>query len=178
MKPRHFVPASCSLPLGNIQSIRFLPTAEIPRPSSCYRQQSILRESIAVKDVDGFLFEILNIRKGQRVLLVEDEVALRSLIVDELIDAGFEVLEAGDGEEALARFRDREPDLLLTDIRLPGALDGWDIAEKLRARKADLPVVYMSGFSPVRPRQVPRSHFIKKPYRPSQIVELVQSLRE
>ena len=115
-------------------------------------------------------------KKGQRVLLVEDEAALRSIIVDELIDAGFEVLEAGDGEEALARFHDQEPDLLLTDIRLPGALDGWDIAEKLRARKADLPVIYMSGFSPVRPRQVPHSHFIRTPYRPSQIIDLVQSL--
>jgi CheY-like chemotaxis protein len=126
----------------------------------------------------GFHLETLHMRKSQRVLLVEDEVALRSIIVDELIDAGFEVLEAGDGEEALARSRDREPDLLLTDIRLPGALDGWDVAEKLRARKTDLPVVYMSGFSPISPRQVPDSHFIKKPYRPSQLIELVQSLGE
>jgi CheY-like chemotaxis protein len=111
-------------------------------------------------------------------LLVEDEEMLRTILSEELADAGFEVLEAGDGEEALACFREQEPDLLLTDIRLPGALDGWDIAEALRERKADLPVIYMSGFSPVRPRQVPHSHFIRKPYRPSQLIELIQSLGE
>jgi|SRR3954451_4086413 CheY-like chemotaxis protein len=73
------------------------------------------------------------------VLVVEDEWLVRELIVAELLEAGFDVVEAESGEAALARYHN--PDVLFTDVRLPGRIDGWDVAERCRASNSDLPVV-------------------------------------
>ena len=63
------------------------------------------------------------------VLVVEDEFALCDVIADELEAAGYVVITAATGEEAVG-ILDRQPiDLLLTDIRLPGIVDGWRVAE-------------------------------------------------
>jgi CheY-like chemotaxis protein len=67
------------------------------------------------------------------VLVVEDEPLLCELMADELKTLGFTVLRAATGEEAVKVIEGEEPvDVLFTDIRLPGALDGWDVAEKFR----------------------------------------------
>src|SRR5829696_926234 len=89
-----------------------------------------------------------------KVLVVEDEWLVRELIVGELLDAGFDVVEAESGEAALARYHEHNPDVLFTDIRLPGQIDGWDVAERCRASNSDLPVVYATGYSPT-PRDWP-----------------------
>ena len=82
-----------------------------------------------------------------KVLVVEDEWLVRELIVGELLDAGFDVVEAESGEAALARYHEHNPDVLFTDIRLPGQIDDWDVAERCRASNSDLPVVYATGYS-------------------------------
>jgi CheY-like chemotaxis protein len=66
-------------------------------------------------------------------------------------------------------------DLLITDVKLPGKIDGWQIAERCREHDPDLPVIYASGFSPVAPRPVSGSLVLQKPYHPEQ---LVQAIRE
>jgi len=81
-----------------------------------------------------------------RVLLVEDEAALREAMVRMLQRAGFEVVEAADGAEALGHLDERF-DLLLTDVVMPGQFTGVDVAAGFRARTANLPVVYMTGYS-------------------------------
>jgi hypothetical protein len=63
---------------------------------------------------------------------LEDDKLLRNVTVDGLEDEGFEVIEAATGEEALDRCRERIADTLLTDIMLPGKINGWDIAEHCR----------------------------------------------
>jgi signal transduction histidine kinase/CheY-like chemotaxis protein len=80
------------------------------------------------------------------VLLVEDESALREAMVRMLERAGYEVVEAADGTEALSHLGERF-DLLLTDVVMPGPLSGVDVAEGFRARVTDLPVVFMTGYS-------------------------------
>ena len=82
-----------------------------------------------------------------KVLVVEDEWLVRELIVGELLDEGFDVVEAESGEAALARYHEHNPDVLFTDIRLPGQIDGWDVAERCRASNSELPVVYATGRS-------------------------------
>ena len=69
-----------------------------------------------------------------RILLVEDEALIRVMVADFLADEGFEVTEARDGEEAV-RLLDTVGgfDVLFTDVRMPGMLDGIDVA--LRARR-------------------------------------------
>ena len=103
-----------------------------------------------------------------RVLVVEDEFLVRDMIVHEMMHAGFEVLEAASAEDALTLSSaiDRL-DLLFTDIRLPG-MNGWQLAEQIRVRYAEVPVIYASGYAE-RVTLLPRSRFLQKPYMPSQV---------
>jgi len=108
------------------------------------------------------------------LLVVEDEALVRELIVLELEDAGYAVVEAEDGPTAI-RLLETHDDiaLLFTDIRLPGGLTGWDIAEKARVLRPGLPVIYTTGFSSDELRLVAGAHFLKKPYRPAAVLEAV-----
>lgn len=111
-----------------------------------------------------------------RVLIVEDDPLIREFTVDALREEGFEVFQASDGEEALAWCKQRIADVLVTDIRLPGKIDGWQIAESCREHDPDLPVVYATGFSPVAARPVPGSVSLQKPYHPEEIVRAIRQL--
>jgi DNA-binding response OmpR family regulator len=113
---------------------------------------------------------------ARTVLIVEDEELVRDLIARELEDAGFAVIEASTAEEGLAILDDRPVGVLFTDIRLPGALDGWRLAEEARARDPDLPVLYASGFSTEAPRLVPNGLFLRKPYLPSAVIAAIEKL--
>jgi len=105
------------------------------------------------------------------VLVVEDEPGLRELVVDELTGAGFGVLQAEIGHDALSIIDSGEPiDVLFTDIRLPGVIDGWQIAAHARKLIPGIHVIYASGYAPDRSAQVPDSLYVKKPYLPSAIV--------
>jgi CheY-like chemotaxis protein len=105
-----------------------------------------------------------------QILFVEDDPLIRELVVEALHDEGFHVIEASDGEEALDWCKQRVADVLVTDIQLPGRIDGWQIAERCREHDPELPVIYATGFSPVEARPVPGSMSLQKPYRPEQIV--------
>jgi CheY-like chemotaxis protein len=97
-----------------------------------------------------------------KVLVVEDEDLVRELAVARLEEAGFEVVEAASGEGALER-ADGGADAVVVDIGLPGELDGWDVAERLRANSPELPVVYASGGEATDRRDVPGSRYLRKP---------------
>ena len=110
------------------------------------------------------------------LLVVEDEPLVRQLIVLELEDAGYDIIEAETGEEALAALRlNPNISLLFTDIRLPGSMCGWDIAEQARALRPDLPVIYATGFSGEL-RLVPGAEFMRKPYKPSAVIDCMRGL--
>jgi CheY-like chemotaxis protein len=111
-----------------------------------------------------------------KILLVEDDPLVRMFAVESLEDAGFEVIEAETGEQGLAHCREALADLLFTDIRLPGAVTGWDVAEYCRSCKPDMPVIYATGFSDVGARPVPGSVFFQKPYRADQLLSTVRVL--
>ena len=106
----------------------------------------------------------MNMRAQYCCLVVEDEWLLRMHLVDELNDAGWQTLEAGTGEEGLA-VMDREPkiDFLITDIRLPGTVDGWGVAERFRAAHPGAPVIYVSANPDLLTRRAPGSLFFGKP---------------
>ena len=86
--------------------------------------------------------------KGIRVLVVEDEPAVMNVICEVLSNCGYTVLKAYSGDEALILF-EQEPnvDILLTDVVMPGKLQGPALTKKLRAINPDLPAVFMSGFA-------------------------------
>ncbi len=114
----------------------------------------------------------------RRVLLAEDEAMIRMLIVDSLEEAGFEVMEASDGDEAVRLLG--EPDsvsLVVTDIQMPGGRDGNAVAEAARARHPDIPVVYMTGNpSSLRVQLGNRDVLVRKPFAPSEVLAAVKSL--
>jgi CheY-like chemotaxis protein len=111
-----------------------------------------------------------------RILMVEDEPLVRETVVEELRECGFEVIEAETGEEAVARCSEQMADVLFTDIRLPGAIDGWAIAEHCRRANPAIPVIYATGYSGGVTRMVPRAVLFSKPYRTAQIVNAIRQL--
>ena len=88
------------------------------------------------------------------ILCVEDEEQLRRDIADELIEAGYDVIEACNGEEALESLRRSRPDLILCDISMPG-LSGYEVLNALEAKGSDYaetPFVFLSALAD--PRQI------------------------
>lgn len=111
------------------------------------------------------------------ILVVDDEHLIRHAIVADLSDAGFAVREAASGAEALKILIAGAPvDALLTDIRMPGAVDGWDLAEQARSGRRNLPVIYVTAFSAERNRQVDRSVLLKKPMTIEMILDALAQL--
>ncbi len=116
---------------------------------------------------------------GTKILLVEDEALIRSLLSEAMADDGFVVVAAATGDEALIRLRSGEGfDLLMTDIQLPGTLDGLGLAHAARAAAPNLPIIFTTGQPD---RMVPWRHgvadmFIPKPYRPSDVCAAARRL--
>jgi CheY-like chemotaxis protein len=105
---------------------------------------------------------------GRTVLIVEDERMLLDVLRQVFEETGFRVIEAETGEHALTA--------LVTDIRLPGLLSGWDVAEQARKRYPALPIVYTTAYSHEVPRPVSGGVLMTKPYRPSALKKVVEDL--
>lgn len=110
-----------------------------------------------------------------RVLVVEDEVLIRILVSESLRDAGFEVIEAFNGDEAMDILRATPAvDLVLSDVRMPGAVDGLELLRRVRARLPALPVILTSGhLDPGVAMVEGATHFLAKPYLIDRIVSLI-----
>ncbi len=115
------------------------------------------------------------------VLLVEDEAMISSMVADELSDHGFAVHEAATAVDAL-RYIDSggEVDVLLTDINLPGGIDGTELAIRVREMRPEIPIVYASGrySSSGLGQMVTRSVFVPKPYSLTDICMLLARLTD
>ena len=115
----------------------------------------------------------------KRVLLVEDDMLIRELMLEALEEAGFDVTGAETGDAAAELLARASFDVLLTDIQMPGRLNGVTLAETGRQLHPGLPVIYVTG----RPdalsglgRLGARDVFICKPYGPAEIVRAVRRL--
>jgi len=117
---------------------------------------------------------------GETVLLVEDEDAVRLACRRILERAGFQVVEASDGPQALVALADRPIDLLLTDVIMPGGVTGRDLAEHLQAARPGLPVLYMSGYTAdvIASRGIlePGVNMVEKPFSSSDLLGKVREL--
>jgi DNA-binding response OmpR family regulator len=111
-----------------------------------------------------------------RILVVEDDPLIREFTVEALREEGYDVIHASTGEEALAGCVRQAADVLITDITLPGKVDGWQIAERCREHGPGPPVIYATGFSPVLARPVSGSLSPQKPYHPEEILQAVRQL--
>jgi CheY-like chemotaxis protein len=119
--------------------------------------------------------------QNTRVLLVEDEPFIRDMTAEILRDEGFDVAEAWNGDEAV-RLLDVSDifHVLCTDVRMPGLLDGIEVAAYARTLYPAIPVLVVSGYAGQLGERlrsfVPEAVFISKPYEPSQIVAAVRRL--
>ena len=101
-----------------------------------------------------------------KVLFIEDEEALRKIITITLRDAGYEVITAADGESGVSLCDKESPQIVITDIRLPG-MDGIDVLKKIKERNSNREIIVVSGFGEmehaIRALQLDASDFITKP---------------
>jgi CheY-like chemotaxis protein len=81
----------------------------------------------------------------KRILVVDDEEAIRLLYREELTDAGYQVELAADGQEALRKLQAGRPDLMTVDIKMPG-MDGLELVSRVREVHRDLPVIICTAY--------------------------------
>jgi CheY-like chemotaxis protein len=117
-------------------------------------------------------------RPSASILIIEDEALIASYIRTVLEESGFAIAGvASTGAEALVLASETRPDLALVDIRLPGPMDGIEIAIQLRG-SLNVPSLFLSGAADSetmeRARQAAPLGFLEKPFRPSQVFNALQ----
>ncbi|HYI67332.1 MAG TPA: response regulator transcription factor [Candidatus Limnocylindrales bacterium] len=112
------------------------------------------------------------------ILVVDDEPKITQLVRDYLERAGFSVLTAGDGSEALMRARTESPDLVVLDLGLP-QLDGLDVTRRLR-READVPIIMLTARDDETDKliglELGADDYVTKPFSPRELVARVRAV--
>jgi CheY-like chemotaxis protein len=105
-------------------------------------------------------------RNPNRILIVEDEMIVRLIGSDTLTDAGYEVVEAATADEALQLLEQHgDVEVLFTDIRMPGSMDGLELARLVRERWPAMKILITSGDTfPPRSAIADDGRFLAKPY--------------
>ena len=114
-----------------------------------------------------------------RVLVVDDDVTVREVVVTYLRAAGYDVGESADGEAALVELRSEPADLVVLDLMLPG-IDGLEVCQRIRAGGDDLPVIMLTALGSETDRVVGLEHgaddYVTKPFSPRELVLRVESV--
>lgn len=115
------------------------------------------------------------------VLVVEDEALLRSITGEYLRLCGYVVVEAMDADAAIALIgRGEWPDVVFSDVSLPGRIDGLSLARRLRRWRPDLLVLLTSGYGEAvhlaAIELVGSECFVRKPYRQEELVQRIDAL--
>lgn len=119
---------------------------------------------------------------GERILVAEDDPMVRSHLVSNLQALGYAVVAVADGDEALEQLARTGADLLLTDVVMPGAMDGGQLADEARRRWPGLKVLFTSGYSRSAlmegGRLRPDVQLLAKPYRRRELAAKVREVLE
>jgi CheY-like chemotaxis protein len=111
-----------------------------------------------------------------RILAVDDEPLLLELVVDELEMHGFVVQAAADGEAAKALLASNSDyDVLVTDLRMPGKVDGLALARYFLDHNGVGRVIYVTGFAEIPQTFSARETLLRKPFRMGQLVSLIEA---
>ncbi|HXX07003.1 MAG TPA: response regulator [Pseudolabrys sp.] len=116
---------------------------------------------------------------SRRILVVEDQEDNRQILRDLLGHAGYELTEAGDGEEALSAVAKERPDLILMDIQLP-IMDGYEVTRRLKKDPAykDIPIIVVTSYAlsgdEGKARDAGCDDYITKPFSPRKLLATVQ----
>jgi CheY-like chemotaxis protein len=112
------------------------------------------------------------------VLIVEDEFLLRIDAVDMIAAAGFEVVEAGNADEAIEVLESRRDiTVVFTDIQMPGSMDGLKLARAVRGRWPPIKIIATSGHANVGETDLPEGgRFLPKPYSSTDVAGVLREL--
>ncbi|HEY9689266.1 MAG TPA: response regulator, partial [Coleofasciculaceae cyanobacterium] len=106
-----------------------------------------------------------------KILIVDDESALRMILTTRLSLAGYEVVAAADGEEALDVFDREDPDLVVLDVMMP-KIDGYGVCQTLR-QTSDVPIIMLTALGDVGDRitglQMGADDYLAKPFSPKEL---------
>jgi CheY-like chemotaxis protein len=114
------------------------------------------------------------------VVVVEDEALIRLVAGDTLADAGFRTIEACNADEAMTLL-EAKPDAvaIVTDVKMPGSLDGFALAHLVASRWPDTGIVVVSGHALPGEGDLPEhALFLTKPYQPSALIEAVRKVTD
>ncbi len=118
----------------------------------------------------------------KKILIIEDDKFLRELIVRKLVQEGFEVSEAIDGEEGLRKIKEEKPNLVLLDLILP-TIDGFEVLTKIKEEPTlvSLPIIILSNLG--QREDIERSlklgaidYLVKAHFTPNEIIEKVRNV--
>ena len=112
----------------------------------------------------------------QTLLMIEDDLAFRQNLATFLEDSGYQVLEAGNGQEGLEQIHCEKPDLVLTDLRMP-VMDGLEFIIRMKTAAPNIPIIVVSGTGDERTKTATLDHgvvaYIQKPVEDMEQVEKI-----
>lgn len=113
---------------------------------------------------------------AQTILVVEDEILIRFILADSLRDIGYQILEAGDGDEALDILTSGQAiDLIVTDVRMPGGIDGMELTRRSKSLAPGRPVIVCSAHL-FESEAFPANEFLSKPYSIAALADVIARL--
>ncbi len=123
----------------------------------------------------------MNLLARQKILVVEDEEAIRGIVIQTLLRHGYETASASDGDAALEKAFTLRPDLIILDLMLP-RMDGWEVCRRLKAEKdtASIPIIMLTARREERDvvegLELGADDYMKKPFSLSELTARVRAL--
>ncbi len=116
----------------------------------------------------------------KRILVVDDEEIIRDVISNKIQKSlGYEVVEAGNGVEALKHVDEAIPDLIITDIKMP-EMNGIELLRQIRERRLNVPVIILTGYGTIEDAisaiRLGAKSFIKKPFDMNEVISLIENI--
>ncbi len=119
----------------------------------------------------------IELKKKAKVLVVEDEEEVRNLIADILTESGHEVVTASDGNQGIELFKEKDVDMVFSDLGMPG-ISGWQVAQTIKGINKNVPVAIITGWNIDLEQEELRNRGVDfiamKPFAVKQILQLVQ----
>lgn len=118
---------------------------------------------------------------GKKIITVEDSTSLREMIAFVLSEAGYEVIEAKDGQDALAKLNGSQVDMVITDLNMP-VMNGIELTKTLRSTPSYrfIPILFLTTESQVQKREAAKeagaTGWIVKPFKPEQLLKVVRKV--
>jgi DNA-binding response OmpR family regulator/signal transduction histidine kinase len=157
---------------GSTFTVRLAGVLESAAPAPAASSDGEQQQAVAVEDVAA---KLAPLAAGSTVLVVDDDLLMQQLVVGQLEPAGFKVVPAGDGVNALRLAREAKPQAIILDIHLP-RLDGWSVLSQLKSEPhlSNIPVILVSVEEQrARGYSLGACEYLVKPIEPDRLVEVV-----